>query len=280
MVEQNWKDKFHLVNFHQIFSDNCFCLSKRLGIDLLNNFTPIAEHTYIIFGAHDQAVQLYSIQQQNPTIKYIIINSEPPQSNHLKNKYFLSIMRGNIVFDYHPISSKHLLSLGIRVFSQYVFENVYSPSNAPREIDLLFVGSRSPRREALYKKLIEKYPNKNIRFEMDWGHSDQLEMTKLLQNAKFVLNVPYYESGILESHRIHKALSCGCEVISLYSGDKQTDDFYEPYVHFCHDIFELLDEDEPETKQPKKKYTELIVALAENVAHNGWIIEQLGQHKN
>jgi hypothetical protein len=270
-------DTFHILNFHAIFSENAFCLSQRLGIDIVYNFAPIDGHTYLLFGAHDQAITLYTLQQENKKIKYIIINTEPPQSNHLRNKYFIQLMKNNIVFDYHDISKQHLGSLGIRVFSNYFPEFVYNNSEEKRDIDILFVGSRNARREAIFEKLKLKYPEKKIVFEMDWKHSDQTAMKKLLQSAKIVLNIPFYNSGILETHRIHSALACGCEVASLYSGHKETDSFYEPYIHFCHDLFELFDD--KEVPKLKLKYPHMISRLYHNLSHNKWVLEQLLKNK-
>ena len=67
-------DTYHILNFHEIFAENAFCLSKRLGIELVKDFKPEKDHTYIIFGAHNQAATLHSIQISNPYFKYIIIN--------------------------------------------------------------------------------------------------------------------------------------------------------------------------------------------------------------
>ena len=55
-------DTYHILNFHEIFAENAFCLSKRLGIELVKDFKPEKDHTYIIFGAHNQAATLHSIQ--------------------------------------------------------------------------------------------------------------------------------------------------------------------------------------------------------------------------
>ena len=42
-------DTYHILNFHQIFAENAFCLSQRLGIELVKDFKPEKDHTYIIF---------------------------------------------------------------------------------------------------------------------------------------------------------------------------------------------------------------------------------------
>ena len=266
-------DTYHILNFHEIFAENAFCLSQRLGIELVKDFQPEKDHTYIIFGAHNQAATLHSIQVSNPYFKYIIINGEPPQSDVLRNKYYLSLMKNNIVFDYHPISSEYLKTLGIRVFSEYIFDFPQLKNSSEREIDILFVGSRNERREAVYKKLVERYPDKRIEFHMDWKQGNHEDLTKLLHRSKVVLNIPYYNSKILETHRINKALACGCEVVSLYSGDKITDDFYEEYVYMTHDIVEVFNEDLTGNKKP---YHELSKFLTQKLTtHNNWYISKI-----
>jgi hypothetical protein len=155
----------------------------------------------------------------------------------------------------------------------YFPEFINSPNHQPRPIDILFVGSRTARREAVYQKLKERYPNKKIEFHMDWKHTDHSDMKKLLQSAKTVINIPFYDSGILETHRIHSALSAGCHVISLYSGQKETDDFYSKYIYFCHDYFEFFDAEPPVEK--KLSYENLISSLSDQIHHANWIISQL-----
>ena len=270
-------DKYHILNFHEIFSENAFCLSKRLGIKLDKEFKPEKDHTYIIFGAHNQAATLHAIQLSNPYFKYIIINAEPPQSDNLRNKYYISLMKSNIVLDYHPKSAEYLKSLDIRVYGQYLFEFPEIKSSAERDIDILFVGSKNDRREAVYKRLVERYPDKKIEFHFDWKHGNQQEMTKLLHRAKVVLNIPYYESGILESHRINKALACGCKVVSLYSGHKPTDQFYEKYCFMVHDFFEYFDTEDmcPDSLEVKESYPKLIANFHGSIVHTKWILEQL-----
>ena len=271
-------DTFHIINFHSIFSENAFCLSKRLGIDIIADFDPQEGHTYLVFGAHEQAVQLLTIQQTKKNFRLIILNSEPPLSQFMKNKYYISLMKTNIVFDYHEQSAKYLTELGVKVYSRFVFDFIYQPGiDVKRDIDIFFCGSRTERREALYEKLKSRYPNKNIVFDFDWAYSDQEQLTKILQRSKTVLNIPYHEHNILETHRIHKALACGCEVVSLYSGDEPTDKFYEPYIYLVHDLFEHFDlPNMPlHIKNQKQVYPHLINALSNYVHHNKWLIEQL-----
>lgn len=266
-------DSFHILNFHPIFSENAFCLSQRLCIDIVNNFNPIEGHTYIVFGGHERAIEL-SVAQTTKIFKYIIINSEPPLSQFMRNKYYISLMKNNIVFDYHELSTKYLTSLGIRVFSRYTFEFVYQPKHddAEKDIDIFFCGTRTPRREAIYNLLKKTYPDKCIVFHFDWKFNDQYQLTRELHRVKYLLNIPYHNHEIIESHRIHKGLACGCEVVSLFSGHKESDDFYQNYVHMTHDLIDFFQEE-----NPKKKlgYSHLVTALSHNTTHNKWIVDKI-----
>ena len=59
--------------------------------------------------------------------------------------------------------------------------------------------------------------------------------------VKIVLNIPFYEHKVLETHRINKALSCGCKVVAKKSGDETTDNLYEDYVYFVDDYTDNID---------------------------------------
>ena len=265
-------ETYHVLNFHDIFSENCFCLSKRLGIDIINDFSPKEGHTYIVFGAHEKAADLLFMQQKLKNFKFIIINSEPPMGQFMKNKYYISLMRTNMVWDYNELSSNYLKELNINVYSRYNFEFVYQPNEAERDIDIFFCGSKTPRREAIHGMLKKTFPDKKIVFHFDWNLTNQAELTRELQRSKYVLNIPFYNHSVLETHRIHKALSCGCKVVSLYSGDKSTDDFYRNYVYLTHDLIDFFNEPE---ENDKADYPHLINALSHHTKHNLWIIQQL-----
>jgi hypothetical protein len=270
-------DSLHIINFHPIFSECAICLSKRLSIDIIADSTPVSGHTYIIFGSHNQAAILYSHQIHKKKIKYIIINGEPPQSNVLKNNYYIDLMKSNVVLDYHPLSTIYLRSLGIKVLSHYIFEfPLFKHLSIPRrDIDILFIGSYNNNRASIFEMLKKHYPEKKIVFHLDWKHPDQTELTKELCRAKIVLNIPYYSSHILETHRINKALSCGCKVASLYSGHKETDDFYSSYIYMCNDFLTLFDNREASADTKRLGYEHLLNELSWKLSHNKMIIEQL-----
>ena len=268
-------DTFHILNFHPIFCENAFCLSQRLHIELCPQFNPIEGHTYIVFAAHDNVMNLLHIQQTHK-VRYIILNGEPPKSNHLRNKYYLTLLHNNTVFDYHELSMEHLKSLGIKtVFSKFFFEfpMALPAEDNVKDIDILFIGSPSPKRESVYADLKASLPDKHIVFEFGYLHTQHQELTKLLHRAKYVLNMSYYDHQLLETHRIHKALACGCEVVSYPSGHTITDKTYDDYVHFTSDFVRFFKDDVAIVK--KKAYAELIGRLLNYTKHNVFIINQL-----
>jgi len=87
--------------------------------------------------------------------------------------------------------------------------------------------------------------------------------------------MPYYEDNALETHRINKALACGCQVVSLKSSDEDANQFYDDYIYFCDDIEECL-EKYFKGLPPKKTYEELIKALSQKTApHFLFVIQQV-----
>jgi hypothetical protein len=78
--------------------------------------------------------------------------------------------------------------------------------------------------------------------------------TFLLKNTDILLNIPFYKYNVLESHRINKALSCGCKVVSMYSTDDDANEFYKDYIHFTNNIPKYLESES--IKEPKKNWEE------------------------
>ena len=192
-------DKFHILNFHSIFSENASCLSIRLGIPIMQKFEPEDGHYYLIYGAQERILELLETQRTSK-VKYIIMQTESPKSNHMRNKYYLKLLRDNVLFDYCESSTKYLHHIGIRtVLSKIFFENKIVKSEAVRDIDILFVGASSANRIKIRDQLLKEFPDKNIIFDMNYTHVNQEDMTRLLIRAKIVLNIPFYDHTCLQN---------------------------------------------------------------------------------
>jgi hypothetical protein len=227
-------------------------MSNRLGIPLLSTLvTPSG--ILILFGSHEKAHELLLVQKRNPLVKYVVMNSELPGSNAMRNKYYLKLMENNVVFNMDSLPG----------YSPIFFEFPYTPSSQVRDIDVLFLGVYSPKRERILNDLKQKYPEKNIVFNFDGRYPDP---TTILQRTKLVLNIPFFENKVLETHRINKALACGCQVISL--GEENA--LYKEYVTFTQDDIDL------EVPQENKKgYVELLQVADRYGKHNRFILEQI-----
>jgi hypothetical protein len=232
-----------IINAHAIFTENAICLSKRTGWVIEKDLNPQPDDLYVVFGAHEIAhklIQLETTFQEAKPLKFIIMNSEQEQSQFLKNKYYLELMKKNVVINF--TADTFLEKYGIRSLATYAFEFINfergfcSPTTeGQRPYDYTFIGSYTERREQIINELKEKYPDKTFFIDFEWKHKEIETLTKILHQSKCVLNIPYYENSSLETHRINKALSCGCDVISF---TKPHEDYLN-YVTFKEDVSSL-----------------------------------------
>ena len=263
-----------IITAHPIFNENAVVMSQKYKWTLEKDFDPKPNDLYIVFGGHEISHQLLDVQYRNKSsFGYIILNSEQTNSQFFKNKYYLKLMKNNVVCDYNAITPEWLrTNHDIRVFSYFYFEFMKFNVETKREYDVVFVGSANDKRTAIYNKLKETYPHLNIYFDLEWKYQSPEKLTDLLHKAKVVLNMPYYTNNALETHRINKALACGCEVISLRSCDEDANKFYEDYVTFTDDIVSEVGKE----LQPKKNYEDLVKALSKKInPHFLFVIDQV-----
>ena len=242
-------EKLKILCCHPIFNEPAYVLSLKFNLEVVKGvFEPKEGEIFIVYGAHECAARLTDIQS-SVKVGYIIYNSEPPSSRFKKN-------------------------LGVNAFSHHFFEFIKAPENTKvREIDILFVGTETEERAKVRDRLIERYPDKNIKFIFDWKLTAPADMKAVLSNAKYVLNLPYYHDGALETHRINNALSAGCEVVSHSETDHDTKVFYDDFIYFTNKVseFNFFEYDEH-----KEGYEELIKKLANAVtAHNLFVINNI-----
>jgi hypothetical protein len=235
----------YIVTFHPIFNENANILSQRLGIPVIQEMIPKKDDIVIVFGAHEQADKLLFIQQAL-NVKYIIIQTEQFESKVFDNKYYMELIQSNPILDWSKTNVERLKSkINIKVYGLYYYDFFLMETEnkfEDREIDFFFTGAYSKEREMIINQFIEN--NKNCKFEIDFSYNykNPVELTDKLKNVKYVINIPYYRGNVLETHRINKALSLGCEVISTYSSDQSMNRKYDPYVHFVNNLndFSLL----------------------------------------
>ena len=261
-----------IISGNSIFNENAVVMSQKFKWTLETTFDPQPNDLYIVLGAHELAYQLLEAQiRKNNSFGFIILNSEQIHSQFMKNKYYISLMKKNIVFDYNARTAQYLKeTFDIKVLSYFFFEFMrFEVERKERKYDVCFIGSRTPKREKVLKDLQEQYPNLNFYIDFDWKHKAPESMTDILHECKVVLNIPYYENNALETHRINKALSCGCKVISMSSSDEDANQFYKKYITITDSIDLSIDGIEP-------NYEDLISTLSKKFnPHLLFIVEHI-----
>ena len=231
----------YIINLHPIFQENALMLSQRTGIEIVNDFKPKENDLVIVFGGHDKSYQLLTLQQQlNYKFGYVIIATEQLNSQCYDNKPYIELLKKNIVFPFSFQISKELkLKYEINSHSIYFFDfftiNDTIDFNE-RPIDFFFCGCKCDLREIELNKLKLKYPDANIEIDYDYSYTTPLEMMKKLKEVKYVINIPFYENSSMETHRIHRALSANCKVISLKPHYKYEEEAYDEYVIFVDSL--------------------------------------------
>ena len=227
-----------VYSFSLIFVENAIELAKHYNFTYTETIDFDDNETYIIFGTHEQdyAYKLLLYKYKNKK-DYIVINSEQPTSVVFNNKYYQQLLRVSRVVDYNSLSVDVInKTVNSSAKCCYFFDFPINTPNKNKEYDIVFIGSHSNTRENVYNCLRRKYPDKNILFDFGYNYKKIDKLTNLLVNTKIVLNIPYYSDGILEVHRINKALSCGCTVVSTRGKDEYVNKLYEDYIHFTDDL--------------------------------------------
>jgi hypothetical protein len=217
-----------IINFSKYFVENADYLSNELGIPITYNLEPNKE--YIVFSSHNCAKELLEFQIRNKT-KYIIYQSENIESDFFKNMYYIQLLKCNKVMNYSVYTATKMIELyGIPTNGYFQFNYKRMNSSKKRDIDILFFGTMTQKRYDILKEIQNRFPKLKIEVVCDIFGDD---LTKLLLRTEFVLNISAYDNAVLETHRINKALSCGCYVISNYSSDTKMNEKYREYVYFC-----------------------------------------------
>ena len=255
-------DNVKVVSLHKIFNQNGYCIAKRLNTEVVSDISkPIL---YIILGAHVIPHILIELKKKY-NCKYLILNTEHYNSDVLRNKYYITLLKENYVADYNKTNIEFLKQkYDINVLTLFWFEFLQQNKPMIRSIDILFIGSKNDKRVKIEQKLKKKYPRLNIQFIYPTEYTD---ITELLLKSKSVLNIPFYDNNT-ELHRINHALSCRCNVISHSLG--YLDDLYKNFIYITGDDYEPTDVSE------RQNYENLIIHQVNTIStHFNWIVSQI-----
>lgn len=232
----------YVVSFKACFNENATILASRLKIPFVSDLSPKAEDIMIVFGALEQADKLVLIQK-NIGCSYIIIQSEKFESEAFDNKYYVELLETNPILDWSRLNTEKLKSkINTKVFSFYFYDflgNNELPQFESRPIDFFFTGETNELHNTLLEEFKKINPGSNIEFDTKNSYANPRDLFDKLKTVKYVIQMPIH--SVPDSYTIHRALSAGCEVISL-DMDPSLSPKYRSYVHIVNRLtdFTLL----------------------------------------
>lgn len=219
-------------------------------------FCEIAQELVNSFLSNDiQAILTSTVQEKNHLDLYIILGmnsftSKIVPHNYIVyqfeqtgnpdstwfNKYYMNHLKNALaVWDYSSVNCQNLLNDGIKNI-QYVpieymttMKKITQKPIHEKDIDIFFYGSINQRRLDIIQQLQNKGLNVVYRYNI-WND----ERDELISRSKIILNMHYYQKGILETARLSYLLSNDCFVVSETSVDNHLDDYHKPYVAFSN----------------------------------------------
>jgi hypothetical protein len=216
-----------IICFSKYFVENAEYLSIESGIPITHTLEPNGE--YIVFSGHDATDLLLEFQIHHKC-KYIFYQSENIESVFFKNDDYITLLKWNKVLNYSVYTATKMMELyniPTAGYFQFNYKKMYS--SKPRDIDVLFVGCLTQKRHDILREIQNTFPKLKLEVVCDVFGDD---LTKLMLRSEYVLNISAYDNSVLETHRINKALSCGCYVISNLSADEKMNQKYKDYVYF------------------------------------------------
>lgn len=185
---------------------------------------------YVILGLH---------RFQSVPKNYIAIQAEQIGSKWMTDSYFDKLRRARCVWDFSPRNCAYFREKGIichNVRTRVPMEIFYPGSSSmslhfsgrEKDVDVLFYGSKCLRRESLERE----FKNSNLRVVFRYNDLFHEEREDLISRSKVVLNIHYWPSSSLETHRVEYLCSRGKCVISEQSFDSELDLEYSDSVSF------------------------------------------------
>jgi len=250
----------YIVSFHKIFNENAAILSQRLGVPFIQEMRVKNKDVIIVFGSHECADQLVNLQR-SANIAFIIVQTEQYNSKQFDNKYYLELLqhKNNVTLDWSKENikrlKKHLNTPCYSIYFYDFFSLEVLPDFDSRPVDFFFCGAPNKEREIILNDFKNKNKEYNVEIDFKYTYINPLDLSEKLKSVKYVLNLPFYKENALETQRINRALSLGCQVVSLPSFDQDMNDQYNDFVYFVPRLldFTLLIE-----KEPKKTYIDLM----------------------
>lgn len=157
--------------------------------------------------------------------------------------YFARLNNAVAIFDYSLKNIEYLLQQGIAYqklfympissyadYPSYLSQIGYdlSEKKGDKAADVLFYGDPNCERRKAYLQELKKHFNVTVASEV---FGDRL--TKMVKDARVVINIHYYEDALLETTRLYETLSLGTPIVSESSSDIEEHHDLQGVIDFC-----------------------------------------------
>lgn len=219
----------HAAAYDEVYETVALGL-QRLGFDVQRVVNAIsAEVPTVLFGSHLLTAEILE-QLPNTVILYNLEQVDPGTT--WLNSALAKSMTSHEVWDFSQTNVHRLSAAGIATNIIWVPIG-FSPEltrieSSGEDIDVLFYGSLNPRRNAILEALRARGLNVVHAFGVYGAERDNL-----VARAKIVLNVHFYESGILEWGRVFYSLANRKVMVSEDSIVTTFEQGIEDVVHFA-----------------------------------------------
>ncbi|MEZ3352717.1 GT99 family glycosyltransferase N-terminal domain-containing protein [Escherichia coli] len=164
-------------------------------------------------------------------------------SRWFTDQYFSRLNNAVAIFDYSLKNIEYLLDKGIPYqklfympissfpdYPAHLADNGYVLDDQKGDIhaDVLFYGDPNCERRKAYLQELKKHFNVTVASEV---FGDKL--TRMVKNAKVVVNIHYYENALLETTRLYETISLGTPVVSESSSDIVEHEDLQDVIDFC-----------------------------------------------
>lgn len=164
-------------------------------------------------------------------------------SRWFTDEYFSRLNNAVAIFDYSLKNIEYLLDKGIPYqklfympissfpdYPAHLADNGYVLDDQKGDIhaDVLFYGDPNCEHRKAYLQELKKHFNVTVASEV---FGDKL--TRMVKNAKVVVNIHYYENALLETTRLYETISLGTPVVSESSSDIVEHEDLQDVIDFC-----------------------------------------------
>lgn len=197
---------------------------------------PLSPHNIYLF------LPLIRYTRQIPyNCKFIAYQIEQPNSRWWTSEYIQVLQRATWLWNFFPIKSKVTPNVILNhIQASYVPLLITPISKLPRrspgDIDILFVGSISQRRQKIFQ--IFQSHGMNVITRRGLTHRQHVD---LILRCKIYLNVHYYEGrSVLETARVCLALAYGKHVVSEPSTCEKQNKLFKGLVSWGNSAKDLV----------------------------------------